>query len=173
MRLRTFLSFLFAVLLGAAVAVVIKVGFALPGVLPTSDIFMFILESPLGQFALAERGGEGGVLLAIAIRAFAFSVTAGIIAGAVLRKLRFKRAFCYAALWVPLGNIAIGYLTLSAASASNSEQVFAMQKNFGQLVWTDLWVFGWYFLALYVSFIITSRITLRSTGPAPKAAQAG
>ncbi len=48
-----------------------------------------------------------------------------------------------------------------------------MQKNFGQLVWTDLWVFGWYFLALYVSFIITSRITLRSTGPAPKAAQAG
>jgi hypothetical protein len=77
MRLRTFLSFLFAVLLGTVVAVVIKVGFALPGVLPTSDTFMFILESPLGRFALAKRGGEGGVLIAIAIRAFTCSAMDG------------------------------------------------------------------------------------------------
>jgi hypothetical protein len=173
MRLRTFLSFLFAVLLGAVVAAVIKVGFALPGVLPTSDIFMFILESPLGRFALAKRGGEGGVLIAIAIRAFTCSVIVGAIAGALLGKLRFKRVFCYSALWVPVGNVALGYIALSATSISNPEQVVAMQKNFGQLVWTDLWVYGWYFLALYVSFIVTSRITLRSTGPARKAAHAG
>jgi len=173
MRLRTFFSFLFAVLLGAAVAVVIKVGFALPGVLPTSDIFMFILESPLGRFALAKRGGEGGVLIAIAIRAFTCSVIVGAIAGALLRKFRFKRVFCYSALWVPIGNVALSHITLSAASVSNPEEVAAMHKNFGQLVWTDLWIYGWYFLALYVSFIVTSRITLRSTGPAQKAAQAG
>jgi hypothetical protein len=163
MRFRTFLSFLFAVLLGVAVAVVVKVGFALPGVLPTSDIFMLILESPLGRFALAKRGGEGGVLIAIAIRAFTCSVIAGAIAGAVLRKLRFKRVFCYSALWVPIGNVVLGYIALSAASVSNPENVAAMQKNFGQLVWTDLWVYGWYFLALYVSFIVTNRITRRST----------
>lgn len=165
MRLRTFLSFLFAVLLGALVAVVIKVGFALPGVLPTSDIFMFILESPLGRFALAKRGGEGGVFIAIAIRAFTCSVIAGAIAGVLLRKLRFKRVFCYSALWVPIGNVALGYFALSAASTSSPEQLVAMQRNFGQLVWTDLWVYGWYFLALYVSLIITSRITLRPLAP--------
>jgi hypothetical protein len=173
MRFRSLRSFLFAALLGALVAVVIKIGYALPGVLPTSDIFMFILESPLGKFALAERGGEGGVLIAIAIRAFTSSVIVGAIAGAMLRKLRFKRAFCYSTLWAPLGNVALGYLALSAASASNSEQVFAMQKSFGQLVWTDLWVYGWYFLTLYISFIITNRITLRSTGPAQTTAQSG
>jgi len=48
-----------------------------------------------------------------------------------------------------------------------------MQKNFGQLVWTDLWVYGWYFLALYVSFIVANRMALRSAGPVRKAAQAG
>ncbi len=133
---------------------------------------MFILESPLGRFALANRGGEGGVLIAIAIRAFTCSVITGAIAGTLLRKLRFKRAFCYSALWVPIGNVIVGYIALSTASVSSPETVGAMQKSFGQLVWTDLWVYGWYFLALYVSFIVTSRITLRSTGPR-KAAQAG
>lgn len=163
MQLRTFLSFLFAVVLGTVVAVVIKVGFVLPGVLPTSDLFMFILESPLGRFALAKRGGEGGVLIAIAIRAFTCSVIVGAIAGALLEKLRFKRVFCYTALWVPIGNAALGYVALSAASASHPEQIATMNRDFGRLVWTDLWVYGWYFLALYVSFIIASRITLRST----------
>jgi hypothetical protein len=173
MRFRSLISFLFAVLLGAAFAVAVKIGFALPGVLPTSDIFMFILESPLGKFALATRGGEGGVLIAIAIRAFTCSVIAGAIAGVLVRKLRFKRAFCYSALWVPLGNVTLGYLALSTASAFNSEQVVAMQKSFGLSVWTDLWVYSWYFLALYISFIVASHITLRSTGPARKTAQAG
>lgn len=162
MRFKNFLSFLFAVLLGAAFAVVVRIGFALPGILPTSDIFMFILESPLGKFALAKRGGEGGVLIAIAIRAFTCSAIAGTIAGVIIGKLRFKRAFCYSALWVPLGNVAVGYATLSAAPASNSEQFLAMQEGIGRLAWTDLWVYGWYFLALYVSFIVTNRIALRS-----------
>lgn len=173
MRLKTFFSFLFAVLLGAAVAVVIKVGYVLPGILPTSDIFIFLIESPLGRFALAKRGGEGGVLIAIAMRAFPYSVIAGAIAGAVLTRLRFKRAFCYSALWLPISNVVLGYLDLSSASISNPESVVAMQKQFGQVVWTNLWVFGWYFLALYLSFIVTSRMILRSTGPAGKAAQVG
>lgn len=173
MRYKTVLSFLFAVLTGTAVAVVVKIGYVLPGVLPTSGIFMFILESPLGRFALATRGGEGGLLIAIAIRAFACSVVAGAIAGALLGKIRFKRVFCYSALWVPLGNVALGYRALSAAPAADLEQVAAMQKALGQLVWTDLWIYGWYFLALYVSFIVASRITMRSSVPVRQAVQVG
>lgn len=173
MRFRSLLSFLFAVVLGVIIAVAIKVGYALPGFLPTSDLFMFVLESPLGKYALKTRGGEGGVLIAIAIRAFTCSVLVGAIAGAVLRKIRFQRSFCYSALWLPLVNVTLGYLALSAASASSPEQVAVMQKNFAQVVWTDLWVYGWYFLALYVSFVVANRITLRSTGPARKAAQGG
>ena len=46
MRFRSLLSFLFAVVLGVIIAVAIKVGYALPGFLPTSDLFMFVLESP-------------------------------------------------------------------------------------------------------------------------------
>ena len=173
MGFRSLLSFVFAVVLGAVVAVAIKIGYALPSVLPTRELFIFILESPLGQYALKARGGEGGVLIAIAIRAFTCSVLVGAIAGAVLRKIRFQRSFCYSALWVPLVDVTLGYLAVSAASASSPEQVAIMQKNFGQVVWTDLWVYGWYFLALYVSFFIANRITLHSTGLARKAAQAG
>ena len=173
MRFRTLLSFLFAVVLGAIVGFVIKIGYALPGFLPTSDLFMFILELPLGKFALKTRGGEGGVLIAIAIRAFACSVTVGVIAGAVLRKVKFRRLFCYLALWLPIVDVTLGYRALIAASATTPERVATMQTNFGQVVWVDLWVYGWYFLALYVSFAVANRITLRSTGPARNAAQAG
>ncbi len=122
---------------------------------------MFILESRLGSFALAKRGGEGGVLIAIAIRAFSCSVLAGAVAGAVLGRLRLKRALCYSALWVSIGNGALGYIAPSAASASNPDQVVAMQKNLGKLVWTDLWIYGWYFLELYVSFIVTRYISTK------------
>ena len=159
--------------MGAAIAVVVKVGYALPGILPTSDLFMFIIESPLGRYALEKLGGEGGVLIAIALRPFGCSVVTGIIAGAVIKKFRFKRVFCYSALWVPLGNAFLGYLALSAASAGSQEQMIAMQKNFARLVWTDLWVYGWYFVALHISLIVTKRITRHSTGPAQRAAQAG
>lgn len=168
MRSRSLLSFLFAVVLGAVVAVAIKIGYALPSVLPTSDLFLFILESPLGKFALKTRGGEGGVLIAIAIRAFTCSVLVGAIVGVMLRKIRFQRSFCYSALWVPLVDVTFGYLAVSAASTSRPEQLAIMQKNLGQVVWTDLWVYGWYFFALYVSFIIANRITLRSTVHAQK-----
>ncbi|MEZ4484432.1 MAG: hypothetical protein R2864_07485 [Syntrophotaleaceae bacterium] len=89
------------------------------------------------------------MLIAIALRAFGCSVVTGIIAGAVLRKFRFKRAFCYSALWVPLGNASLGYLALSAETVVSQEKMIAMQKNFTQVVWTDLWVYGWYFLTLY------------------------
>jgi len=164
MRLRTLLSWLLAVTLGALVGFVIKVGFVLPGVLPTADLFMFMLESPLGKMALKARGGEAGVLIAIVIRALTCSVVAGVIAGAVLHKFRFPRAFCYSALWLPIRDFVFGYLGVLAATASSSTQVAIMQENFGRLVWTDLWVYGWYFLALYVSFAVASRITLRSTG---------
>lgn len=170
MRLRTLLSWLLAVTLGALVGFVIKVGFALPGVLPTADLFMFILESPLGKMALKMRGGEAAVLIAAVIRAFTCSVLAGVIVGAVLHKFRFPRALCYSALWVPVIDCIFGYLRVVAASASSSTQVATVQENFGRVVWNDLWVYGWYFLALYVSFVVTSRITRRSTGAMKKAA---
>lgn len=161
-KFRILLSFLFALLLGAIFAFVVTVGYVLPGFLPTTDVFMFILESPLGKYALEKRGGEGGLLIAIVIRAFTCSVLAGAVAGAVLHKIRFQRAFCYAALWVPLVNTYIGYLAVSAASASSPGRVAAMQQNFGQAVWADLWIYGWYFLALYISFLVTNSIIRRS-----------
>jgi hypothetical protein len=173
MRFRTLLSCSLAVVVGAIVGIAIKIGYALPGFLPTTDLFMFILESPLGKAALRARGGEAAVLITIVIRAFTCSVLAGVIAGAILRKIRFKRVLCYSALWVPIVDFVLGFLFLSTASVSNPEQVDIMQKNFGQVVWTDLWVYGWYFLALYASFSVVNHITLRSTGPGQKAAQAG
>jgi len=170
MRLRTLLSWFLAVTLGTLVGFVIKVGFALPGVLPTADLFMFLLESPLGKMALKMRGGEAGVLIAIVIRAFTCSVLAGVIVGTVLHKFRFPRAFCYSALWVPVIDCIFGYLRVVAASASSSTQVATVRENFGRVVWTDLWVYGWYFLALYVSFVVASSITRGSIGPVQKAA---
>lgn len=170
MQLKSFFSCLFAVLLGATLAVAVKSGYNRPGVLPTTDLFMFILESPVGKFALAKRGGEGGVLISIAIRAFGYSVVIGAIAGLVLRKLRFKRAFCYSALWIPLVNALFGYLVLSSSSA---EQLVTQKKEIGLMIWADLWIYGWYFLALYLSFTVANLIALRSTNPAQKAAEAG
>lgn len=163
MRLKPAISFLFAVLLGAAVGVAIMLGYALPGILPAGGLFMFILDSPLGHFALQRRGSEGGLFIAIAIRAFPYSVVAGVVAGMMIRKIRFKRAFCYSALWVPLGNILLGYLAVST-TVSNVEGISIIHKNFGLLVWKDLCVYGWYFIALYISSIVTNRITLRSSG---------
>ena len=170
MRLRTLLSWLLAVTLGALVGFVIKVGFALPGVLPTADIFMFILESPLGKMALKMRGGEAAVLIANVMRAFTCSVLAGVIVGAVLHKFRFPRALCYSALWVPTIDFIFGYLRVVDSSTSSSTQVATVQQNFGRVLWNDLWVYGWYFLALYVTFVVASRIIRRSTGPVQKAA---
>ena len=98
-------------------------------------------------------------MIAIAVRALTCSVLVGIIAGVFLRKIRFKRVFCYAVLWVPLMDFVIGYLQLHFAYSSlRPEQVAAGQKNFGQIVWADLWVYGWFFLALYVSYAIANRI---------------
>lgn len=125
---------------------------------------MFILDSPIGKYALKTRGGEGGVLIAIAMRAFTCSILVGAVAGVMLRKIRFQRSFCYAVLWLPLVDVTFGYLALSSVSTTSPEQLFTMQKNFGHVVWVDLWVYGWYFLALCVSFIVTKHITHHSSG---------
>jgi hypothetical protein len=158
MHYRTFLSFLGAALLGAALAAAVKTGFILPGVLPMTHLFMFILESPLGKLALSMHGSEGGMLIAMPLRAFAYSVVIGAVAGVMVRKLRFKRVFCYSALWLPLADFVMGYLQASDAASTYAEQLAIMQKNIGLAIWADLWIYGWYFLALYLSFIIANRI---------------
>ncbi|MDG9925491.1 MULTISPECIES: hypothetical protein [unclassified Pseudomonas] len=173
MQLKSFFSFLFAVLLGVALAVVAKIGFILPSVLPMTDLFMLILKSPVGKFALETRGGEGGMMIAIALRAFAFSVVIGALSGVIVRKLRFKRAFCYSALWVPLGDIVLGYLQASTAASSFAGQLAVMQKSIGLAIWADLWIYGWYFLALYISFVIANRIALLIARPLPESAPVG
>lgn len=170
MRLKTFFSCLFAVLLGAALAVAVKFGYNLPGVSAPTDLFMFILDSPIGKLALANWGGQGGLLIAIALRAFPYSVFIGLVAGVVLGKLRFKRAFCYSVLWILVADAVFGYLVLSD---STPEQLANLQKEIGLMIWTDVWVYGWYFLALYIAYTLSRRAASRFTKPSRKLANAG
>lgn len=144
--------------LGAIVGIALYVGFALPGILPpASGLFMFLLDTDIGQAALAATSGNAGILLAQALRALPFSFTLGIIAGAVLHRLSFPRLFCYSALIFP-ALTAMSWLYFFQFDPSGSYAASATQRRMGELFWVYLWVYGWYFLALFISFAVSRKL---------------
>lgn len=151
------LSCLLTLVLGAIAGAVIKIGYTLPGVLPTSGLYTYIVTSPLGLMALKATSGKAGLLIAVVMRAFPWSVVVGAIAGLTLQKLTYQRAFCYSALWLPIANAILGYISLSEVSTSHPEYFPAIKRAFGDLLWVNSSVYGWYFLALYLSYTISKR----------------
>ncbi len=136
-------SLLIALFLGALCTFIISLGYRLPGFFDTSGIFMFILESPIGKWALRNYGGEGGLLIATAMRAFGFSVLTGIITGFLLPKLRFPRVVCYAVLGIFVANIARFYWEIQTGTFT-LEQISFLQTEFNRLVWQDFCIFAWF-----------------------------
>lgn len=160
MQLRPTLLQLGMVLLGTFVGVVIYVGFALPAILPPpTGLFMFLIDTDLGHAAMRATSGKAGVLLANVLRAFPFSVTVGLVAGALLHRLPFPRLFCYSALAFPLFSaLSWWYFLFVDPSAPAAPMPPA---RLGELFWAHLWVYGWYFLALYISYAILARFRAR------------
>lgn len=154
---KNILSCLLALVLGAIAGAVIKVGYTLPGVLPTSDLYTYIVNSPLGLVALKATSGKAGLMIAVVMRAFPWSVAVGAIAGLILHKITYQRVFCYSALWLPIANAVLGYISLSEISTSHPEYFPAIKQAFGDLLWVNSSVYGWYFLALYLFFAISRR----------------
>jgi hypothetical protein len=159
MRYKNALSIVLAASLGVAIGAGIKVGYALPGFLPTTDLFMFVVTSSPGILALKATSGKAGVMIAAVIRAFACSVSVGLIAGVLLHKIKYQRVFCYSALWLPISNGVLGYLTIITATNVPSAILASAQAKFGYLLWVNLCIYGWYFLALYIAFAISKRFT--------------
>lgn len=157
MPIKTILSCLFALVLGSIAGAVIKVGYTLPGVLPTSGLFTYIVTSPLGLTVLKATAGKAGLMIAVVMRAFPWSVIVGAIAGAVLHKLTYQRVFCYSTLWLPIANAVLGQISLGEIATSSPEYFPAVQEAFGNLLWVNFSVYGWYFLALYSSYAVLKR----------------
>lgn len=158
MRYKNVLSIVLAASLGVAIGAAIKVGYALPGFLPTTDLFMLIVTSPPGMLALKATSGKAGVMIADVIRAFACSVSAGLIAGVLLHKIKYQRVFCYSALWLPISNGVLGYLTIFTATNVPPVVMASAQAKFGELLWANLCIYGWYFFALYIAFAVSTRV---------------
>ena len=156
MQLKPTLLQLGTALLGAVVGVAIYVGFALPAILPPpTDLFMFLIDTDLGHAAMRATSGKAGVLLANVLRAFPFSVTVGVVAGALLHRLPFPRLFCYSALTFPLFSaLSWWYFLFVDTSAPVAPMPPA---RLGELFWAYLWIYGWYFLALYTSYAILAK----------------
>lgn len=162
MRLKPIVSFVIAALLGALAGASIYIGYVLPGVLPTSDLFAYLVTSEWGLAALRVTSGKVGLMIAIAVRAFPYSVALGIVGGLFLWRFKFPRVFCYSALWLPVVRTVAGYFTISEVSISAPHYVPALEGRFGEVLWVHLCVYGWYFLALYLAHVITSRYRLRA-----------
>lgn len=157
MRLKPAISFVIAALLGTVAGVAVYVGYVLPGVLPTSDLFVYLVASEWGLAALHATSGKAGLMIAIAMRAFPYSVALGIVAGLCLWRFTFPRVFCYSALCLPVIRTVVGYVSISEISKSAPHYVSALEGRFGEVLWVHLCVYGWYFLALYLAYVISSR----------------
>ncbi|MDQ5903528.1 MAG: hypothetical protein QG672_1119 [Pseudomonadota bacterium] len=157
MRLKPALIQLGTAVLGAVVGVVIYVGYALPAILPPpTELFMFLLNTDLGHAAIRATSGKAGVLLAHVLRAFPFSVTFGAVAGVLLYRLSSPRLFCYSALVFPIMT-ALSWWYFFFVDTSASSAAAGAQAKLGELFWVYLWVYGWYFLALFICYAISAR----------------
>ena len=151
------LSLIPAVLLGVLFSAIIKIGYALPSVLPTTDIFMYIITSPLGVWAVKSIGGNAGVMIAVLINSFSNSVLIGVLAGIVLHNLFYQRIFFYSTLWLPISNFILGYITLFNISNSDAVYIPKLQEMFGRIIWTNFCVYSWFVMALFISFQATRK----------------
>ncbi len=160
MQLKSALLQLGTVLLGVIVGVVIYVGFALPAILPPpTGLFMFLIDTDVGHAAMRATSGKAGVLLANVLRAFPFSVTVGVFAGALLHRLPFPRLFSYSVLAFPLFSALSWWYFLFVDTSAPAAPM--PSSRLGELFWAHLWVYGWYFLALHISHATLSRFRAR------------
>ena len=162
MRFRSIFSWFIAALLGAIVGAAVFVGYALPAILPPpTDLFMYLITSDLGREAIRATSGKAGSMLANVLRAFPVSVILGCVAGLLLRKFSFPRVFCYSALSLPVYRTLSWYIAISEASTSSPQHLPALQSKFGDVLWVNLCVYGWYFIALYISYAVANQFKSR------------
>ena len=164
MKIKPFLSGFIAVSLGALIGFAVHMGFALPGILPTSGLFMYILRSDLGHVALRATAGQAGPMIAVAIRAFPYSVVFGGIVGVVLRKFSCRRVLCYSVLLYPAIGAVLAHLAVREVSVSNPQQLSALQKDVGIAMWEYFCIYGWFFASLYASYAVSNRLKSRPPG---------
>jgi hypothetical protein len=156
MKLHRVLSCLIAATLGVAVWMVIRVGYALPGILPTSDLFVSLITSGLAREWMAATNGKAGILIAVLLRAFPWSSTTGFIAGAVfLGRFKYPRVFSYSVLFLPLLSMSMNYLGLSQA---HSQQSAALVEAQHLQIWVSFSVLIWFFIAMYLGNLVARGV---------------